>query len=54
MGAGFRVFIGLGRGIGKGNRAEYGISIQRDFVISKTGSGENKPLVRIAVIVFNL
>ena len=52
-GAGFRVFIGLGRVIGKGNRAGYGISIQHDFIISPE-VGENEPFVRIAVIGFNL
>ena len=32
MGAGFRVFIGLGCEIGKGNRAGYGIHFQRNFM----------------------
>ena len=37
VGAWFRVFIGLGRGIGKGNRAGYGISISA-WLHHKTGS----------------
>ena len=49
MGAGFRVFIGLGCEIGKGNRAGYGISIQaRNFMTNaKPEAGENEPFVRI-------
>ena len=49
MGAGFRVFIGLGCEIGKGNRAGYGIfQFQRSFMTNtKPEAGENEPFVGI-------
>ena len=48
--AGFRVFMGLGCGIRKGNRAGYGISVLT-VTSAKPKAGRNEPIVRIAVSV---
>ena len=49
VGAGFRVFKGLGCGIRKGNRAQYGISILTWQALRPKAS-RNVPIVRIAVL----
>ena len=48
MGAGFRVFIGLGCEIGKGKKRDTGFQFQRNFMTNaKPEAGENEPSVRI-------
>ena len=54
-GAGFRVFVGLGCGIRKGNRAGYGISMvwwKINWPAQKPQVGRSEPLLRIAVSGF--
>ena len=52
VGAGSRVFIGLGCKIGKGNRARYGISILLSCPLQKPQADGNEPFVRKAVSGF--